>query len=66
VSWQYLLGSVATIVSKWGGHNMNLLPGSVARHPMWHADFTVALAVAGGVLFALGLTALYLLQKFLI
>jgi hypothetical protein len=45
---------------------MNLLPGSVARHPMWHADFTVALAVAGGVLFALGLTALYLLQKFLI
>jgi hypothetical protein len=33
--------------------------------PMWHADFTVALAVAGGVLFALGLTALYLLLKFL-
>jgi hypothetical protein len=36
--------------------------------PMWQrlADFTVALAVAGGVFFALGLTALYLLQKFLI
>jgi hypothetical protein len=36
--------------------------------PMWQrlADFTVALAVAGGVFFGLGLTALYLLQKFLI
>ena len=36
--------------------------------PMWQhlADFTVALAVAGGVLFALGLTGLYLLQKSLI
>jgi hypothetical protein len=29
-------------------------------------DFTLALLVAGGVFFALGLTALYLLQKFLI
>jgi hypothetical protein len=36
--------------------------------PMWQrlGDFTVALGIAGGVLFALGLTALYLLQKFLI
>jgi hypothetical protein len=42
-------------------------PWTRCETSMWQrlADFTVALVVASGVLFALGLIALYLLMKFL-